>query len=257
MGPNEGPKGEAKTLPRAASPALREQTVRVVERVERTVVERVMSPFVAAQTSPDPARRPAQDEARGAQPGPVDRGPKVAAAGPREPTEGAPKQPVDRPTAEGRESYAARLQRAEEELRERRLAATAKGPPEAPGRPAEAPAKGPTPMPVPAPLKAAPEPRVRDKAAPAVRAREPEGQRMKPASAAKTAPQPTVTPRAERRPTPAAAPKPATPSIKISIGRVEIQTKGAPQVAEPSVVWPRAHGIDPGLPFGSTIPGRF
>ncbi|MEM1032357.1 MAG: hypothetical protein AAGN82_18575, partial [Myxococcota bacterium] len=53
-------------------------------------------------------------------------------------------------------------------------------------------------------------------------------------------------------PAPSDSPRPAAPSIKVSVGRVEVKTETPTfDERETSVVMPRAHGIDPGLPFGS------
>lgn len=69
-------------------------------------------------------------------------------------------------------------------------------------------------------------------------------------------PPPAIAPRV--RPPAAASPpelpRPTAPSIKVSVGRVEVKTQ-TPTFAEPETptAMPRAHGIDPGLPFGSVF----
>jgi hypothetical protein len=57
---------------------------------------------------------------------------------------------------------------------------------------------------------------------------------------------------AGREPTRAATPPrgPARPSVTVSIGKLEILQKPAPNAQPTSVTHPRAHQIDPGLPFG-------
>lgn len=258
MAPRELPRVEPKT----ASPlVLRERVVQQIERVERTIVERVATPIVAAPTKfvgasealPAPGRSVAT-RGPGDEPKVDHNRPVRPAAEPRDAQRGALAEAAQPPN----ESYAARLQRAEEELRAR----NAQGPVEAPRRAAPARAEAASKaaaVPSSAAEKKPADGRVRDKIEPRPKAQGPIDAKAKPAPtvAPKPAPQPSLTPRAERRPAASAQPKPATPSIKISIGRVEVQTKSAPRAPEASVVWPRAHGIDPGLPFGQSSSGRF
>jgi hypothetical protein len=70
---------------------------------------------------------------------------------------------------------------------------------------------------------------------------------------------PDVRLRALPGPAPALRPPQAPrPSITISIGTLEIRERPAAAPAEPlAAVSPRAHQIDPGLPFGGPVPGRW
>jgi hypothetical protein len=58
-------------------------------------------------------------------------------------------------------------------------------------------------------------------------------------------------------PTRAPAPSPAAPAIRITVGRVEVLPRPPPPAPASLPLAPRAHQIDPGLPFAPLSPGRW
>lgn len=253
---------------RARRPAMKEEPRERVVRervIERTVVERLLTPIVQPPTStpatiPSLVRDPAPSEPRRAMPpvapppeasspraprsaGAEDRAPRAPIAEPKEPR--IAREPAHAPDRTRVDSTGEGRRRTDD--RSARDATAARRDP----APRDEPRKKGTRIDAPtrAPEPSRPRPTASLSAAPPNRAITPAVARPPPSRRAADG---AVDSREHVAPRP-----PAAPRVQISIGRVEVRGKTtAPTVQRLSLGGPRAHQIDPGLPFGPVDGGR-